>query len=58
MLSLVVDTEAAWGGVMLRFCLLTEDLATVWEIGNELEETAFCQPPIMGLVGITAQSVL
>ena len=34
MLSLVVDTEAAWGGVMLRFCLLTEDLATVWEIGN------------------------
>ena len=44
--------------MILRFRLLTEDLATMWEIGKELEETAFCQPPIMGLVGITTQFVL
>lgn len=40
-----------WTGLRASLCLLTEDLATVWEAGKGAEETAFCQPPIMGITG-------
>lgn len=45
-------------GVMFRFSLLTEVLATMWKSGKRAEETAFSQPPIMRLVGKTAQFIL
>lgn len=45
-------------GVMFRFPLLTEVLAVKWESGRRAEETAFSQPPIMRLVGKTAQFIL
>lgn len=47
-----------WMGVMFSFCLLAEDSGTMWEAGKGAKETAFCQPPITGLVGNTAQFIL
>jgi len=46
-----------WMGVRVSLCLLTEDLATVWEAGEGTEELP-CQPPVVGLAGNTAQFIL